>query len=398
MAKTVKALITPEVLKSVREKRLKLEIELAAEKSNVKPEQLSAWEAGIDTPSFAQLKRIANAYKTHVSIFYLPTPPDSFEPLADHRRLPEPITSDEVKVKREQAYRLNVNVVEAHERRETLIEYYGLLEESPPEVTLELNETDSPEQAAREIREFLQFNTGLLKQYSDDRATLKFWRHLVEERGVLVCQTSVNTHLSIELSTVRGFCIAQKPFPVIVVNPKDNPYGRIFTIVHELVHLGLGKSVMQNTGIGTYPDLNPTEVFCNQVAAHVLVPTHELLERVDRGALEENLLEHVERISQHFRVNPEVILRRLLTIGYISRKVYRAYRDSQFKKYKESAPTPGPIPIPYHTRLLNSAGEHFARTAFTAYHEQKITLADLAASFSYCDPKHLPKIESVIFA
>ena len=262
MAKSVKALITPEVLKSVREKRLKLEIELAAEKSKVKPEQLSAWEAGIDTPSFVQLKRIANAYKTHVSVFYLPAPPDSFEPLADHRRLPEAITADEEKVKREQAYRLNVNVVEAHERRETLIEYYGLLEESPPEVTLELNETNSPEQAAQEIREFLQFNTGLLKQCNDDRAALKFWRHLVEGRGILVCQTSANTRLSIRLETARGFCIGQKPFPVIVLNTKDRPHSRIFTIIHELVHIGLGKSVIQNTDLkrGRPPD-NTTEVF-----------------------------------------------------------------------------------------------------------------------------------------
>ncbi len=392
MAKSVKALITPEVLKSVREKRLKLEIELAAEKSKVKPEQLSAWEAGIDTPSFVQLKRIANAYKTHVSVFYLPAPPDSFEPLADHRRLPEAITADEEKVKREQAYRLNVNVVEAHERRETLIGYYGLLEESPPEVTLELNETNSPEQAAQEIREFLQFDTGLLKQCSDNRAALKFWRHLVEGRGILVCQTSVNTHLSIELATVRGFSIARKPLPVIVVNPKDGPYGRIFTIVHELVHIGLGKSVMQNLGFGSFPDRNPTEEFCNQVAAEVLVPTVELSPKVNLKTLETDL----PQFSKHFRVSPEVIMRRLQTLGYLSRQEYQAYRNTQLAKYKDSTPTGGPIP--YHTRLLNVAGEHFARTAFTAYYEQKITLADLASSFSKCDPKHIPKLESAIFA
>ena len=393
MAKSVKALITPEVLKWARERRIKLSLDYAAERLDVTPDLLAAWEDGRDQPKFAQLKDIAKLYKTHISVFYLPGPPTDFKILADHRRLPESLNTDE-----EQAYKLNCNVLEAHERREAIIGFYELLEEFPSEVTLELDESAEPLRAAQAIREFLQFDIELLNQCKDAHSAYKYWRRVIEARGIPVFQTSVNTHLSIDLETVRGFCIAENPLPVIVVNPKDNPYGRIFTIVHELVHLGLGKSVMQNTGIGTYPDLNPTEVFCNQVAAHVLVPTHELLERVDRGALEENLLEHVERISQHFRVNPEVILRRLLTIGYISRKVYRAYRDSQFEKYKESAPTPGPIPIPYHTRLLNSAGEHFARTAFTAYHEQKITLADLAASFSYCDPKHLPKIESVIFA
>ncbi len=389
MAKTVKASITPEVLKWAREKRFQLEIGYAAKKLNVKPEQLAAWEAGTDKPTFAQLKKIAKLYKTHLSIFYLSEPPTDFRPLADHRRFPEPFTIDA-----NQVYRLNANIIETYERRETLIGFYELLEEPAPEVTLELNETDPPERAAQEIREFLQFNTDLLQQCNDDRSALKFWRQIVEERGILVCQTSVNSHLSLELETVRGFCIAQKPLPVIVVNPKDSPYGRIFTIVHELVHIGLGKSVIQNSGIrkGSPPD-NPTEVFCNEVAAEVLVPTDELSAIVNLPILETDL----PRISKHFRVSPEVIMRRLLTLRYISLKDYQAYRNDLLEKYQDS-PVPFGGVAPYHNRLLNAAGEHFARTAFTAYYEEKITLANLASAFSRCDTKHLFEIESVIFA
>ena len=395
MARTVKALITPEVLKWARERRIRLSIEYAAEKLNVKPERLEAWEAGTDQPTFAQLKRIAKLYKTHLSIFYLSEPPTDFRPLADHRRLPEPLTTDEKQLKEleEQAYRLNANILEAYERRETLIEFYELLEESPPEVTLELSEADAPERAAQEMRDFLQFNTELLQQCNDDRSAFKFWRQIVEEKGILVCQTSVNSHLSIDLETVRGFCIAQKPLPVIVVNPKDSPYGRIFTIVHELVHIALGKSVIQNTGFRGHPDLNPTEIFCNEMAAEVLVPTDELSAIVNLHTLEIDLPE----LSKHFRVSPEVIMRRLLTLRYISLKDYQAYRNDLLEKYQDSsAPTGGGAP--YHNRLLNASGEHFARTAFTAYYEQKITLADLAAAFSRCDTKHLFNIENVIFA
>ena len=388
MAKSVEALITPEVLKSVREKRLKLEIEFAAEKLNVKPEQLAAWEAGRDQPTFVQLKRIAKVYKTHLSVFYLPEPPTSFEHPVDHRRFPEYHIPDS-----EQTYRLNVNIVEAHERREMLIELYELLEESPPQVILELSEVDAPERAAEKIKNFLQSDEKQLQQYNEPYSALKFWRKIVEEKGILVCQTSVNSHLSIKLETVRGFCIAEKPFPVIVVNPKDSPYGRIFTIIHELVHIALGKSVMQNTGIReSRPPDNPTEVFCNQVAAEVLVPTDELLERVKSRTPEEDL----SKLSKHFHVNPEVIMRRLLTLGYISQQKYQAYRNSQQERLKHRPPPGGAAP--YHTRLLNAAGERFARTAFTAYYEQKITRADLAAAFSKCDTKHLPRIENVIFA
>ena len=396
MARTVEALITPEVLRWARERRIRLSIEYAAEKLNVKPARLRAWEAGAEKPTFAQLKKIAKFYKTHLSIFYLSEPPTDFRPLADHRKLPEPLTTDEKQLKEleDQAYRLNANILEAYERRETLIEFYGLLEEPPPQVTLELSESDSPERAAQEIREFLQFNTELLQQCNDDRSAFKFWRQIVEEKGILVCQTSVNSHLSLELETARGFCIAQKPLPVIVVNPKDSPYGRIFTIMHELVHIGLGKSVIQNTELREdRPPDNPIEVFCNEVAAGVLVPTDELSAIVNLHTLETDLPE----LSKHFRVSPEVVMRRLLALRYISRQKYRVYRNNLLEKYQDSpAPTGGGAP--YHNRLLNASGEHFARTAFTAYYEQKITLADLAAAFSRCDTKHLFNIENVIFA
>ena len=384
MAKSVKALITPEVLKWARERRIKLGIDYAAKKLKVGPERLEAWENGTEQPTFAQLKRIAKLYKTHISIFYLPKPPTDFQPLTDYRVLPEWITTNE-----EQDYRLNANIIGAFERRETLIELYELLEELPPEITLNVNKGESPRQAARKITEFLEFKREQLQLTNNPYAALKFWKHTVEAKGILVCQT--NPYLSLDLETVRGFCIAQKPLPVIVLNSKDKPYGRIFTLIHELVHIVLGESVIQNVEfrkVGRH-DLDPVEVFCNRVAGEVLVPQNELMEIVKLRTLEKDL----PKISRHFHVSPEVIMRRLLTLKKISRRIYRIYRKSQLKKYR-NAPKRGGGHPPYSNRLLSASGEHFARTAFTAYYEDKITISELASAFSNCDTKYLSKIES----
>ena len=389
MPKSVKALITPEVLKWAREKRIRLKIEYAAKKLKVEPERLEAWENGTEQPTFAQLKKIAKLYKTHISIFYLPEPPTDFQPLTDYRVLPEQIAIDE-----EQIYRLNANIVEVYDRREMLIELYELLEQPTPEIMLNVEGSTDQKRAAEKITEFLAFNRAQLQQANDPYAALKFWKQTVEAKGVLVCQTSVNTHLSVELETVRGFCIAQKPFPVVVVNPKDSPYGRIFTLIHELVHIALGESVIQNTDFEeeNTPNLDPIEVFCNQVAADVLVPENELLETVNLEMLEEDL----PRISKFFHVSPEVIMRRLLTLRKISRRNYYMYRNHQLAMYRNAPARTGGA-APYHNRLLNTSGEYFARTAFTAYYEQKITRAELASVLSNCDTKHLAKIESAIF-
>ena len=76
-----------------------------------------------------------------------------------------------------------------------------------------------------------------------------------------------------------------------MINPKDNPYGRIFTLIHELVHIALGESVIQNTDFEETPpsNLDPIEIFCNQVAAEVLVPENELLEIVNLEMFKEEL-------------------------------------------------------------------------------------------------------------
>ena len=137
--------------------------------------------------------------------------------------------------------------------------------------------------------------------------------------------------------------------------------------------------------------------FCNQVAAEVLVPTDELSAIVNSHTLETDLPESSKHFSKHFRASPEVIMRRLLALDYISLQDYPVYRNDLLEKYQDSSVPPGGR-APYHNRLLNASGEHFARTAFAAYYEEKITLADLSDVFAKCDPKYLSEIESTIFA
>ena len=214
MAKSVKALINPKVLKWVREKRIRLEIDFVSKKLKIDRERLEAWENGADKPTFAQLKRIAKLYKTHISIFYLPKTPTGFHRPVDYRVLPKSKAPDA-----EQTYKLKANIVEAHERRARLIGFYELLEELPPKVSVKVNLNEPHRNAAKKITQFLEFSREKLPKTANPYKALKFWKQTVEAKGILVCGTSANTHLSLELQTARGFCIAQKPFPVIVVNP-----------------------------------------------------------------------------------------------------------------------------------------------------------------------------------
>ena len=390
MAKSVKALINPEVLKWVREKRIELlELDFVANKLNIDRERLVAWENGTDQPTFAQLKRIAKLYKTHISIFYLPKTPSGFHRPVDYRVWSKSKAPDE-----EQTYKLNANIVETYERRERLIGLYQLLDETPPTVALNFNIQTEPKQAAHKITEFLKFNRKQLRKEKDKYAALKFWKRIVEAKGILVCHASVNTHLSVDLKTMRGFCISDNPFPTIVINPKDNPYSRIFTIIHELTHIALRKSIIQNTHFeeANIKKQNLIETFCNKVSGEVLLPEDELLEVVNLETLEKDL----PKISKHFHVNPAAIMCRLLTLKLIPQHRYQTFTNKQRKIYDSISDDNGNVQAKYHKRLLNTSGELFARTAFKAYYEDRITLAELSSAYYNCAIKHLDAIKSEI--
>lgn len=386
MAKSVKALITPEVLKWAREEYIRLELPQAANLMKVPQEKLEKWENGDEQPTIRQLKDIAKKYNLHITVFYLPEPPKGLPTLVDHR-----VKGGSKSIDEQQSYRLKVNIVEAFQRREILTYLYELLEMSPQKITLNIDSEDTHNTAAEKIKQFLEYNPEELPRTKNHSKAYKFWKKLVESKGILVCQTI--SRLPMDLETVRGFCIAQNPFPTIVINSKDSVLGKIFTIFHELVHIGLGHSAIQNTNLEEVntPNLKEIEVFCNYVAGEVLVPKDELLRIINMETLEEDLPE----IKKHFQVSSEVIMRRLLIHDKISNRRYQRFRKEQKEKYNQQNNKYGPPP---HTRLLNVSGELFARTAFSAYYEEQITMSELSSFFSNCDTKYLTKIESAIFA
>lgn len=61
----------------------------AARKLNVKEERYLSWEDADDDlkPTIKQLRSIAKLYKRPVSLFYLPEPPEGFQPMRDLRKI-----------------------------------------------------------------------------------------------------------------------------------------------------------------------------------------------------------------------------------------------------------------------------------------------------------------------
>ena len=123
---------------------------------------------------------------------------------------------------------------------------------------------------------------------------------------------------NVKVPEMRGFSISEYPFPVIGLNGSDSPRGRIFTLIHELVHI-----IRQQGGICDLHEAEveanePLESYCNQTAAETLVPVSALLHERPVVENEPNPAwtdEKLQYLANRFMLSQEVVLRRLLTLG-----------------------------------------------------------------------------------
>ena len=384
MARTPTALVRPALLRWARES-YGLSLEEAARKIGVAPKRLESWERGDERPTVAQLRKVAGVYKRPLSVFFLPEPPRDFDALRDFRRLPE--TDPTVEYSPE----LRRHMRRAQEIREAALE---LAEgEGPGRIDdLRAAVDESPEDVAGRLRGILDVTLERQKAWTSPYQALREWRRAVEGLGALVLQMS-----RVGLREARGFSVTERPIPVIVLNPKDHPHGKIFTLMHELGHVLLSESGVCEW---THPsrsrsDARRIEAFCNHLAGAVLVPSRELLAETEVASPRETWGDEVlTKLARRYQVSREVILRRLVLLGYASAEFYEQRRERFLREYEQRSGGGGAVP--YERRVVNAFGTAFVERVLDAYHERRISLSSVAGLLDV-RVRHLRGIEEEVF-
>ena len=93
----------------------------------------------------------------------------------------------------------------------------------------------NPEEVGERLRYWLKVEPSQVNQWRTNSFALTGWIRELASLGILVFQTS-GAH-TVEIEEMRGFSIAEFPLPIIVLNGRDAPAGRVFTLFHELTHL-----------------------------------------------------------------------------------------------------------------------------------------------------------------
>lgn len=256
-----RANITPKVLRWARE-TARLSESVAAAKLSVKEAKIKEWENGISQPTIRQAKILANAYQRSFAILFLPEIPNDFQPLQDFRKKgSDGLSTSTIFIIREIQQKQAWISEENKDNEVQKLSFVG-----------KYSIADRPEIIAKDIIETLEIEP--LNYENQD--PIKHWIEKSEQNGIFVSRTSfIHSHLKIDKEELQGFAIADSYAPFVFINSDDWKAPQLFTLVHELAHIWTATTGISNhitPNILEKDKYHPVELFCNEIAANVLMP------------------------------------------------------------------------------------------------------------------------------
>ena len=367
MSRGIPALVQPNLLIWAR-KSSGFQIDVAAEKAGVKTEILEQWERGEYRPTIPQLRKLAEVYKRPLSVFFLSEPPKGFDPQREFRRLPGVTPLNE-------SSELRLALRSALFRREAARELYKTLGEQPLEMNASAGPDEDPDVVAQRVRDLLGVSWEEQLEWVSPYTALNGWREAINNFGVLVFQTG-----GVELEEMRGTGITHGPLPLILLNNADAPHGRIFTLLHEFIHImfangGHHTSVIEGNRL---PEDQLLERASNRFAAATLMPKKEFLAELKKypGVLSGNN-ESLRRFANRIKVSAEAILRRLVSLRFVSSGLYRAKRREWQERPWFTGPRADGGP-PIQVKVVSSLGRSFVSLVLEGYQRNAISSVDLS--------------------
>ena len=315
---TFRVPVTPSVLEWAMNRSGKDQNELFA-----RAKGLQSWLDGTSQPTYAQLERFAEQTYTPFGDFFLPEPPVEEIPIPDYRTMGNQkrlVPSPDL-----------LETIYLCEQRQDWYQQHAVASGAEPlEFVGSVSINDDERQVARRIRAQLQFTLADRKQDASWSAALRRLIDTAEEAGILVMISGIvgnNTHRLLDPNEFRGFALSDMFAPLVFINGADTKAAQIFTLVHEVCHLWLGQSALSDASMGS-DSSNETELWCNRVAAEVLVPSGALVENF-RGPVG---TEELERLARLFKERTLVMLKSLFDATLLKWSEFKPQYDAELDR------------------------------------------------------------------
>lgn len=378
MARRIVAPVTPTAMRWARESAGYTRADAAAKLKH--PESvIEAWETGAVKPSLTQAKKIAQAYRYPLNVLYLKEIPETFPEIPDLR------SSQKNSHVGPESWSPNLRwlIRQGYDRQAIAREL--LMAEGARNLNWigsEASMAKRPKDLAAQIRNSLKVPIEDQFRWKDVRFALFEWIDRIEANGVFVHQSNHHQAYRIDTAEMRGLALADDIAPFIILNNYGALAGKIFTLMHELAHLWIGKPGI--SGAVLFRDAETKqdriELYCNRVAAEVLIPGSEykkVKESAESGITEK----WIAKYANKFKVSKDAMACRAREQGDLSWERYlelHAKYEEEWKEAKRFQKEKEGGGVHWPQMDSQVAGRAFSRLAFGAYQSGELGILEVS--------------------
>ena len=293
---------------------------------------LEKWQNG-NAPTFNQIEKVSKSTGIPLGYFIIKKPPVENITLVNYRTIDS-----------EQLSNPSRNLIDTLHDMDLVQEWvreYQIANGNLPcaFVGLFKNETKYTT-IAENIRNLLNIKIDWYNQTKTVEESFNFLRAAISNLGVVVMMNGVvgnNTHRPLDIEEFRAFAVVDEYAPLIFINANDSINGRLFSLVHEFVHICKGENSLYNDMVYVEHTVQPIEILCNAVAAEILVPHNVFITEWNNTVInQDNLIFNIDQIAKKFKCGTMVIARRAYDNGFIDYSTYQQICKTAINSYNRN--------------------------------------------------------------
>jgi len=256
---------------------------------------LDAWknpQTDHDNPTFKQIQDFSRDTHIPFNYFFKDKLPEEKNEFVKFRT----INNDTV-----QPSRRLIDTIYAMETRQEWMKEY-LLDQNKTvsfQFSKIFSDTMDPVAVSKDVLELLNLSDTLGIAMSDDDF-FNVIRTQISSLGIMVMQNGIvgtNTQRPLDVEEFRAFVLIDSVIPLIFVNSRDSKKAKIFSLIHELIHVFLGNNEVLN--VSPEDDI-ANERWINQVTINVLIPANKIDKLISKKVSPEN---NVKLLSRRFHTS-----------------------------------------------------------------------------------------------
>ncbi|MCM1160129.1 MAG: ImmA/IrrE family metallo-endopeptidase [Roseburia sp.] len=290
---------------------------------------ITKWLDGTKKPTFNQIEDFSKKANIPLGYFFLQTPPVEQIDLLEYR------TVDSI-----QSANPSRNLIDTIHEMENIQEWMKTYRQDlgfdKLSIVGSMKRIHKIDIIVDRIRRDLELDDAWYERNKDAREAFNYIRTQLEVCGVVVMMSGIvgkNTHRALDVDEFRAFAMVDDWAPLIFINTADSNGARLFSLLHEVAHIWLGRNDLFNDRQSQISGVSDIEMICNAVAGELIVPKNVFLNKWDMYDMD--IFEKITELARYFRCGETIIARKAIDCKKIGQSIYNQVAKTAIENYKQ---------------------------------------------------------------